>query len=131
MDNAADPVLQQLRKLREGAGLTTARLERSGALMSALGTADPEVAVQRLTEVIAALDDTERVRAVKVDLGLDFEALVGRVAVSREREWLGERRSAYAETIGRDVKTLARWSDRLLLSYAGTCWPIPSPGTCL
>jgi hypothetical protein len=72
LDTATDPVLAELRKLREGAGLTTARLERSGAIMSALGTADPEVGRQRLVQAIAALGDTERSRALRVDLGLDF-----------------------------------------------------------
>ncbi len=119
MDNAADPVLQQLRKLREGAGLTTDRLERSGALMSALGASDPEIAVQWLTEAVEALGDNERVRALKADLGLDFVDLVGRTAVNREREWLGDRRSAYAGVIGRDVKTLGRWSDRAVAELRG------------
>jgi hypothetical protein len=112
LDTTTDPVLAELRKLREGAGLTTERLTRNGALMSALGTSDPELGRQRLIEVVATLGDSERNRALRVDLGLDFAELVGREPVTREREWLGDRRSAYAETIGRDVKTLSRWSDR-------------------
>lgn len=119
MDNTDDPVLQQLRKLREGAGLTADRLRRSGAVMSALGTADPEVAVQRLTAAIAALEDTARSRALKIDLGYDFASLVGRPAQGRELEWLGDRRTTYANVIGRDVKTLARWSDRAVAELRG------------
>ena len=117
--DTADPVLTELRKLRERAGLTTARLERSGALMSALGTSDPEVGRQRLVKAVAALGDSERSRALRIDLGLDFTELVGREPVIREREGLGDRRSAYAEVIGRDVKTLGRWSDKAAAELRG------------
>jgi hypothetical protein len=119
LDIDADPVLAALRKLREGAGLTIERLARSGALMSALGTSDPETGRQRLIEAVAALGDTDRSRALKLDLGLDLAVLIGREAVIREREWLGDRRGAYAEAIGRDVKTLARWSDRAVIELRG------------
>lgn len=114
-----DPVLQQLRKLREGAGLTADRLARSGAVMSALGTADPEAGLERLAEVLTALGDSERTRALKIDFGIGFEELVGRAPVIREREWLGDRRSAYAGAAGRDVKTLSRWSDRAVAELRG------------
>ncbi|TCJ35198.1 hypothetical protein [Parafrankia sp. BMG5.11] len=120
MDKQADDlVLQQLRKLREGAGLTADRLAQSGAVMSALGTADPEVGLQRLAAAVTAMGDSERARALKVDFGLGFEELVGRMPVVREREWLGDRRSAYAGAIGRDVKTLSRWSDRAVAELRG------------
>jgi hypothetical protein len=87
--------------------------------MSALAASDPEVGRQRLVQAIADLGDSERSRALRVDLGLDLAALVGREPVTREREWLGDRRSAYAEVIGRDVKTLARWSDRAVAELRG------------
>ena len=119
MDSAEDVVLRQLRKLREGPGLTTGRLERAGAVMSALGTSDPAVGQQKLVAAIGALGDSERARALKVDLGIDFTALVGRPAVGRELEWLGDRRSAYAAAIGRDVKTLSRWSDKAAAELRG------------
>jgi hypothetical protein len=119
MDTPTDPVLAELRKLREGAGLTTDRLERSGAVMSALGTSDPTVGQQRLIEAVAKLGDTDRSRALQIDLGLDFASLVGREPVIRERELLGVRRSAYAEAVQRDVKTLARWSDRAVAELRG------------
>src|SRR5581483_9470826 len=90
-DTPPDLVLQQLRKLREGTGLTSAKLERSGAVMSALGTADPKVAMERLQHAIEELGDSDRVRALKVDFGLDIEALLEREPATREREWLGDR----------------------------------------
>src|SRR4051794_11582904 len=99
-----DPVLRQLRKLREGSGLTVDRLSRSGAVMSALGTSDPDEARQRLLAAISELGDTDRARALKVDLAIDLDQLIEREPVSREREWLGDRRSAYADVVKRDVK---------------------------
>lgn len=119
MDSADDLVLRQLRKLREGPGLTTGRLEQAGAVMSALGTSDPVVGRQKLVAAIGVLGESERARALKVDLGISFAELVGRPAVGRELEWLGDRRSAYAAAIGRDVKTLSRWSDRATAELRG------------
>jgi hypothetical protein len=119
VDTDTDRVLAELRKLREGAGLTTDRLERSGAVMSSLGASDPTIARERLVTTITELGDTARTRALRVDLGLDLAALLERDPVSREREWLGDRRNAYAEVIGRDVKTLARWSDRAVAELRG------------
>lgn len=119
LDTSADTVVQQLRKLREGAGLTVERMASCDALMSALAVGDPETAVRRLIVAVEGMDDTMRVRTLKVDYGLDFSALVGREPVERERSWLGERRNAYAAVIGRDVKTLARWSDRAVVELRG------------
>jgi len=114
MDTTApeDSVLTQLRKLREGVGLTPARLEQTGSVMSALGTSDPQEGYERLCDALGKLDDSERLRALRLDYGLDLAALLGREPVSREREWLGERRSGYAVVLKRDVKTLSRWSDK-------------------
>jgi hypothetical protein len=82
--------------------------------MSALGTSDPEEAHGRLLTALGKLGDGERVRALKVDFGLELSALLEREPAPRECEWLGDRRSGYAEVIGRDVKTLSRWSDRTI-----------------
>ncbi|GAB3130791.1 hypothetical protein GCM10027289_16160 [Tsukamurella serpentis] len=109
-----DLVLAQLRKLREGPGLTTDRLKQSGAVMSALATSDPVVARARLLEVIDGLDGAEHAAALKVDFGINLAALLRREPVSREHDLLGDRRSAYSQVVKRDVKTLGRWSDRAL-----------------
>jgi hypothetical protein len=109
-----DLVLAELRKLREGVGLSAARLERSGNVMSALAASDPEVALTRLLGFLTELGEGDRTRALRVDFGLDLPALLGREPHARERDWLGDRRSGYAEVVGRDVKTVGRWSDRAL-----------------
>lgn len=110
-----DVVTQQLRKLREGQGLTRVRLEQSGAVMSALGSGDPIEALERLQQILGSLGDSDRYRALLVDYGVRLDALLEREPVVRERDWLGDRRSAYAEQVGRGVKTLARWSDAAVL----------------
>jgi hypothetical protein len=107
-------VLAELKKLREGRGLNPERLGKCAAVLAALGVSDPREGVAALQFALHQLGDGDRVRALKVDLGLDLQELLGRPPVTREMDWLGERRSAYAEVIGRDVKTLARWSDRTL-----------------
>jgi len=104
-------VVRQLRKLREGAGATRERLLTAGALLSALGTSDPEVARRQLGSLIEQLDQREHASALAVDLGIDLERHLGRRPTDREWTRLGERRAAYSDLISRDVKTLARWSD--------------------
>jgi len=102
----------QLRKLREGAGLTAGRLAKFGSVLSCLGTSDASEGVARLISALAELGDTEEARALKVDYGLELDVLLERTPTPREVRWLGDRRSGYAEVIKRDVKTLARWSDK-------------------
>lgn len=114
-----DLVLSQLRKLREGPGLSVDRLAASGSLMSALATSDPLEGLERLLGFLEELDDGERTRALKVDFGLDLERLLGRAPMARERDWLGDRRAGFAEVVGRDVKTVARWSDRAVAELRG------------
>jgi hypothetical protein len=109
-----DPVLRQLSKLREGAGLTIERLKRSGAVMSALGTSDAIEGHARLVGLLDALADRERAAALKADFGLELPELLGKPSTGREQQWLGDRRTSYGRVIGRDAKTLARWSDRTL-----------------
>ncbi|RBY76887.1 hypothetical protein DQ239_11860 [Blastococcus sp. TF02-09] len=109
-----DPVWQQLRKLREGPGLTRARLDASGAVMSALGTSDPQEAYERLRAALAALGPGERATALAVDFGLDLAQHLGRQPTGPETDWLMERRTGYGRVIGRTVKTLSRWSDEKL-----------------
>lgn len=58
-DQQQDPVLAQLRKLREGRGLTEGRLKASGAVMSALGTSDALVGLSRLRNALDVLGDGE------------------------------------------------------------------------
>lgn len=117
MDTEAgqDAALRQLRRLREGAGLTAARLSQAGDVLSLLGTSDAEEGLQRLVSALGQLQQPEQAAALRVDLGLDLHELLARSPVDREQRWLGDRRSAYATVVGRDVKTLARWSDRALL----------------
>jgi hypothetical protein len=109
-----DQALSELKKLREGRGLSPDRLSDSPAVLSALATSDPSEAYQTLCLLLSRMGDGERVRALKVDFGLELTELLQRAPSSRERDWLGERRNGFAEVIGRDVKTLARWSDRTL-----------------
>src|SRR5579875_1691432 len=66
-----DPVLADIRKLREGRGLTAVRLKERGALMSSLGTSDPQEALERFTTAIQQMEDTPWARALRVDLGHD------------------------------------------------------------
>jgi hypothetical protein len=107
-----DPVLPQLKKLREGVGLTANRLAQSGAVMSALSTSDPVEAQRRLVEILDGLGGADYVHALKVDFGLDLKRFLTRAPTQRELELLGERRNGFAVVAGRDVKTLARWSDK-------------------
>lgn len=122
--NEVDPVLVQLKKLREGAGLSLERLVAAPAVLALLSKghghgagaiAEPKAAFDRLVEILTRMPDTDQLRALVVDLGFDLEELLGRPATPREKALLGERRNGYAETIGRDVKTLARWSNKALL----------------
>jgi hypothetical protein len=119
MDTEADNVLTELKKLREGPGLTVDRLKLSGSVMSALGTSDPEEGFNRLLGILNNFAPSERVQALFMDFGLEFRQLVGREPTLRERQWLGDRRSTLANLIGRDVKTLARWSDRTVAELRG------------
>ena len=119
MDTDADNVLIELKKLREGAGLTIDRLQRSGAVMSALGSSDPQEGYSRLVEILNNFAPSERVQALFVDYGLELRQLLGREPTLRECQWLGDRRSGFASLIGRDVKTVARWSDRAVAELRG------------
>lgn len=112
--DTADPVLAQLKKLREGPGLTVDRLRDSGAVMSALATSDPLDAYNGLVELIDGMGNTDRGRALQVDFGLNLATLLGDSPSGREREWLGTRRASYAVIVRRDVKTLARWSNKAI-----------------
>ena len=109
-----DQALADLKKLREGRGLSADRLANYPALLAALGTSDPGEAYQALRLILERLGDSDRTRALKADFGLDLEDLLQRSPSGRERDYLGERRSGFAGVVGRDVKTLARWSDRTL-----------------
>lgn len=109
-----DQILDELKKLREGRGLRADRLAESPALIDAIALDDPAKAKTALGLLIGNLGDGDRVRALKVDFGLELEELLGRRPTTREIDFLGDRRAAYAEVIGRDVKTLSRWSTRTL-----------------
>jgi len=111
VDTNGDLVLGQLKKLREGRGLAEGRLQLAGAVMSALGTSDPAEGLQRLIAILNDQEDGEKLRALRVDFGISLADYLLRHPTPRERDWLGDRRSGYAEVVGRDVKTLARWSD--------------------
>ena len=119
MDTDADKVLLELKKLREGAGLTIDRLQRSGTVMSALGTSDPQEGYSRLLGVLNDFAPSEHVQALFVDYGLELRQWLGREPTLRERHWLGDRRSTFASLIGRDVKTLARWSNAAVAELHG------------
>lgn len=118
-DTPPDEVLRQLKKLREGKGLTTDRLRASPAVLSAIATSDPVEALNGIKVLLDRLGSTDQATALRVDFGLSLAELLGREPSSREVERLGERRAAYAELVNRDVKTLARWSDRAIAELRG------------
>lgn len=105
-------MLVELKKLREGPGVTVERLQQSPALMGALGATSPADGFERLTLELLRMPDSQRTRALRVDFGLDLEDLLGQSPTPRERDVLGDRRSSYATVVDRDVKTVARWSNR-------------------
>jgi hypothetical protein len=107
-----DRTLSQLKKLREGRGLRVDRLAESPAVLSCLATSDAMEGLHALQVLVSRMGDGERVRALKVDFGWELDELLERAPNSRELDYLGERRQTYASLIGKDVKTLARWSDR-------------------
>jgi hypothetical protein len=82
--------------------------------MSALGTADPEEGLRRLREALGRLGRGERQTALAVDLGVRLDEYFGREPTDRECDWLGERRDTFASLIGREAKTVSRWSDAAL-----------------
>lgn len=117
--DTADPVLDQLKKLREGRGLSADRLRSAPAVLSSLATSDPFEAYEALQRLLWDLPDSEQMRALVIDYGFNLDDLLGREPSSREVDRLGERRAAYAELVGRDVKTIARWSDKTLGELRG------------
>lgn len=121
MDTAKQPdqVLIELKKLREGRGLSADRLASCPAVLSTLATSDPGEAYEALQRLLWDLPDSQQMRALIVDYGFNLDELLGRAPTSREVDRLGERRAAYAELVGRDVKTIARWSDRTLGELRG------------
>ena len=107
-------MVTELKKLREGSGVTVERLQQSPDLMGALGATTPADAFERLTLELLRLPDSQRTRALRVDLGLGLDDLLGQIPTPRERDVLGDRRSSYATLVERDVKTVARWLDRAI-----------------
>jgi hypothetical protein len=111
--DTVDEALGQLRRLREGPGLTADRLRAAGALMSALGTSDAVVGQERLRLALIELGEAARFTVLRVDLALDLtEATLGRPPLADDYAFLTSRRAALAKRLNRDVKTLSRWSDR-------------------
>ncbi len=83
-----DEALAELRRLREGRGLTADRLRACGALMSALGTADATEGVDRLRQALGQLGPAPRFVALQVDLGLDLSAdVLGREPVGQDYDF--------------------------------------------
>lgn len=114
MDTPTDLVLQELKKLREGRGLTVERLRTSRALLDALQTDDAEDARRLIERRLEQLGDGQGSRVLRVDFSLDLPSLLGSTPTPRDCDLLGERRQSYATILGRDVKTLSRWSDKAL-----------------
>lgn len=94
--------------------MTSARLLKAGAVMSALGTSDAEEGLNKLIDLLAGLPASENTPALEVDLGLNLDVHLEREPSTRERAWLGERRAGFAVVLDRDVKTVIRRSDRAL-----------------
>lgn len=114
-----DPVLAELKKLREGRGLTMDRLKDSRAVLNALDTANAREGYRMLQLAVRELGDDQKVRALIVDFGWGLENCLGRPPLEDEIQWLGRRRSAYAELVGRDIKTVTRWSNKALEELNG------------
>lgn len=114
-----DQVLIELKKLREGRGLSADRLATCPAVLSSLATSDPGEAYQALQRLLWDLPDSDQMRALIVDYGFNLEELLGRPPTGREVDLLGERRATYAELVHRDVKTVTRWSDKTLAELRG------------
>jgi hypothetical protein len=110
-----DPVAAELRKLREGRGLTLDRLTNAGDVLSALGTSNPGEGLERLRTALFSMGESQHAIALQVDFGIGLETRYGRHPHSRELEWLGDRREGYGATIKRDSKTLARWSNKAII----------------
>jgi len=109
-----DRTLTELKKLREGRGLRVDRLAESPAVLSSVGTSDTVEGLQTLREITRRMGDSDRTRALRVDFGWDLEELLGRPATGRELDYLGDRRSAFADLVQRDVKTIGRWSNQAI-----------------
>lgn len=110
--NRRTDVVEDLLALRKGAGLTAARLMRSGALVQALG--GPETPAQTLRErLLAAIGslDTERGAAA-------LSAAYGAHLVTRGLPTLTARRVAYAAEIGRTPDTLLDWENEAITDVA-------------
>ncbi|GAA1508670.1 hypothetical protein [Nocardioides humi] len=114
-----DPVLDELKKLREGRGLNAGRLSRCPNLVAALGAQDSGTAYDALLAILRQMGDGERVRSLRVDFGVDLEELLKRPPSTKEYDFLGDRRSGYGTVIGRGVKTLSRWSDKTIGELRG------------
>ncbi|AKU18196.1 hypothetical protein [Luteipulveratus mongoliensis] len=114
-----DRALAELKKLREGRGLTVDRIAHSPSLLSATGTSDPAEALAIIRAALSELGDNDRARALRVDFGLNLEQAILRPPTGREIDYLGDRRSAYATILGYDVKTLSRWSDKTISELRG------------
>lgn len=114
-----DRALQQLKRLREGRGLSADRISSCPDLLSATGTSDVGESYEVILSVLERMTDSAGTKALRVDFGLNLAALLGREPVERELDFLGERRSAYAEIVKRDVKTLSRWSDKAIAELRG------------
>lgn len=113
-DGQPDEVLTQLKKMREGRGLSPEALQHSPAVLNALGTHDPLEAYRSLQQVIVDMPDSEQLRALVVDYGFNLDEFFDRSPSSREVDYLSDRRATYASIVGRDTKTLSRWSNRIL-----------------
>lgn len=109
-----DRILAELKKLREGRGLRADRLEASPHVLSSVATSDALEGLQVLQTIVNRLADSKEMRALRVDFGWDLEELLERAPTGREVGYLGDRRSGYAEVVGRDVKTLSRWSNKAI-----------------
>jgi hypothetical protein len=114
VDTKEDTVLRELKKLRERRGLTIGKMSASPSLLSALATSDPAEAVDRLVQMLNQLEDTEKATALRVDLGIHLAEVFDRSPRDQEESQLGERRQAYASLVGRDIKTIERWSNASL-----------------
>lgn len=101
-------LVNELRSLRRGRGVTLDKLSRCTAVLDALGTRDALEATKRLTERLESLGDGTKARALKAALGL----------YGVKYDTLTERRGAMVTETDRSADTLENWENEMIEELA-------------
>lgn len=105
-----DEVTSQLKGLRGRTGISRERLEKCGALLSALGTSDTDEAYEKLLDVIGQLK-VEEAQMIRLDYAIDLDSVFGRPAHPSDLAKLDTRRLSFSRLRSIGVKTISRHSD--------------------